>query len=85
MSEKAYIFDMDGVLLDEPYVSEKSLGDCDIQLPYQVPESRVFVMGDHRSVSVDSRTQEVGPVSEEQLVGKLVFRIWPLSRIGAIQ
>lgn len=72
-------------LLDEPYVSEKSLGDCDIQLPYQVPESRVFVMGDHRSVSVDSRTQEVGPVSEEQLVGKLVFSIWPLSRIGAIQ
>lgn len=76
---------VNGKQIDEPYVSEKSLGDCDIQLPYQVPESRVFVMGDHRSVSVDSRTREIGPVSDEQLVGKLVFRIWPLSRIGAIQ
>lgn len=75
---------VNGKLLDEPYVSEKSLGDCDIELPYQVPDSRVFVMGDHRSVSVDSRTQEIGSIPEEQLVGKLVFRIWPLSHIGAI-
>lgn len=75
---------VNGELLDEPYVSEKSLGDCDIELPYQVPESRVFVMGDHRSVSVDSRTQEIGPISEEQLVGKLVFRIWPLNHFGAV-
>ena len=65
--------------LDEPYLTEKSLGDCNIQLPYQVPESRIFVVGDHRSVSIDSRNTAVGCVAEEQIVGKLVFRVWPLS------
>ena len=72
------------VLLDEPYLLEKALGDCNIELPYQVPESRVFVMGDHRSLSVDSRTTAVGCVAEEQLVGKLVFRVWPLDLVGEI-
>ena len=72
------------VLLEEPYLTEKSLGDCNIELPYQVPESRVFVMGDHRSVSVDSRNTAVGCVAEEQLVGKLIFRVWPLSLFGEI-
>ena len=66
-------------LLDEPYLKEKSMGDCNIQLPYQVPESRIFVVGDHRSVSIDSRNTAVGCVAEEQIVGKLVFRVWPLS------
>ena len=65
--------------LDEPYLEEKSLGDCNIQLPYQVPEARIFVVGDHRSVSIDSRNTAVGCVAEEQIVGKLVFRVWPLS------
>ena len=65
-------------LLDEPYLEEKALGDCNIELPYQVPESRIFVMGDHRSVSIDSRNTAVGCVAEEQIVGKLVFRVWPL-------
>lgn len=74
----------DLVLLEEPYLTEKSLGDCNIELPYQVPESRVFVIGDHRSVSVDSRNTAVGCVAEEQLVGKLVFRVWPLSLFGEI-
>lgn len=72
------------VLLDEPYLLEKALGDCNIELPYQVPESRVFVMGDHRSLSVDSRNTAVGCVAEEQLVGKLVFRVWPLDLFGEI-
>ena len=72
------------VLLDEPYLTEKSMGDCNIELPYQVPESRVFVMGDHRSISVDSRNTAVGCVAEEQLVGKLIFRVWPLSLFGEI-
>jgi len=72
------------VLLDEPYLLEKALGDCNIELPYQVPESRVFVMGDHRSISVDSRNTAVGCVAEEQLVGKLVFRVWPLDLFGEI-
>ncbi len=70
--------------IDEPYISEKALGECDIKLPYQVPESRVFVMGDHRSVSVDSRSTLVGCVSEEQVVGKIVFRVWPLNEFGNI-
>lgn len=71
-------------LLEEPYLTEKSMGDCNIEFPYQVPESRIFVMGDHRSVSVDSRNTAVGCVAEEQLVGKLVFRVWPLELIGEI-
>lgn len=73
------------VELDEPYVAEKAFGDCDIELPYQVPESRVFVMGDHRSVSVDSRNTAIGCVAEEQLVGRLVFRLWPFDQIGMIE
>lgn len=70
--------------LDEPYLAEKSLGDCNIELPYQVPESRLFVMGDHRSVSVDSRNTAVGCVAEEQIVGKIVFRVWPLHDFGKV-
>lgn len=70
--------------LEEPYLEEKALGDCNIEFPYQVPESRIFVMGDHRSVSIDSRNTAVGCVAEEQLVGKLVYRVWPMSVFGEI-
>lgn len=73
------------ILLDEPYLAERDVGECDIKLPYQVPDNRIFVMGDHRSVSVDSRSTAVGCVSEEQLIGKLVFRVWPLKAFGTVR
>ena len=75
---------VNNVKIDEPYLMDKALGDCNIELPYQVPESRVFVMGDNRSVSVDSRNTAVGCVAEEQIVGKIVFRVWPVDTFGQI-
>ena len=76
---------VDGQLLDEPYLTEKALGECDQRFPYQVPESRYFCLGDHRATSVDSRHSAVGCVAEEQIVGKIVFRVWPLSGFGALR
>ena len=76
---------VDGEPLEEPYLTEKALGDSDIAYPYQVPESRYFCMGDHRSTSVDSRSSVIGCVSEEQIVGKIAFRVWPLPDFGALR
>ena len=76
---------VDGRRLEEEYLTEKALGDCDLELPYQVPENRYFCMGDHRSTSVDSRSSTVGCVSEEQIVGKIVFRVWPLNQMSRLK
>ena len=76
---------VNNVQIDEPYLTDKAFGECNIDLPYQVPESRIFVMGDNRSVSVDSRNTAVGCVAEEQIVGKIVFCVWPFSQFGKIK
>lgn len=83
ISEDGTVY-VNDIAIDEPYLNEKALGDCNIELPYQVPESKIFVMGDNRSVSLDSRNTAIGCVSEEQVVGRITFAIWPLSKIGKI-
>ena len=73
------------VLLEEPYLDSKAFGETNIELPYQVPESRIFVLGDNRDVSIDSRNTSVGCVAEEQIAGKIVFRVWPIDKMGFLK
>lgn len=75
---------VNGKALEEPYLKEKSLGQCDIDLPYQVPDSQYFVMSDHRAASADSRSTAVGCVSTDAIVGRLLLRVWPLNTIQVI-
>ena len=75
---------VNGKTLDEPYLKAKAYGETNIKLPYQVPEDKYFLMGDNRDVSIDSRNTAVGCVSDEQIVGKIVFRIWPLNKFGPV-
>lgn len=67
-------------LIEEPYVVNKSLGECDVEFPYQVPESQYFMMGDERDTSIDSRSTVIGCITDEQLIGKIFLRIWPFSK-----
>lgn len=76
---------VNGKRLNEPYIKQKSFGNCDLELPYQVPEGRYFMLGDDRATSVDSRHSSVGCVAEEQVVGKIIYRIWPLDSFGTIK
>ena len=75
---------VDGQVLDEPYVQEKALGSCDLEFPYQVPDGKCFLMGDHRLSSVDSRHSSVGCISADQIVGKIIYRVWPLTSLGTV-
>lgn len=75
---------VNGEAIDEPYVKEKSLGECDLEFPYQVPEDSVFLMGDYRETSIDSRSSVIGSVGYDQIVGKVLFRVWPFKDIGPI-
>ena len=76
---------VDGQTLDEPYLTEKALGNCDIDLPHQVSEAHWFLMGDNRDTSIDSRSIAIGDISKDQIEGQIIFRIWPLNKIGSIQ
>ena len=90
LPEDEVVIDSDGnvyvnaQLLEEPYVTDKSLGDCDLEFPYKVPGTGYFVMGDRRSNSVDSRNSMVGTVSQDDIIGKVFFRVWPFDRLGLI-
>lgn len=75
---------VNGELLEEPYVTEKGLGDCDLEFPYKVPGTSYFVMGDRRSNSVDSRNSAVGAIPREDIIGKVFVRVWPFSRFGFV-
>ena len=75
---------LNGKVLEEPYLEAKALGICDLECPYQVPEGTYFLMGDQRDTSVDSRHSTVGCISRDDIVGKIVLRVWPVDSVGIV-
>ena len=75
---------VNGEVLEEPYVTDKGLGDCDLEFPYKVPGTGYFVLGDQRSNSVDSRNSVIGAISQDDIIGKVFIRVWPFSRFGFV-
>lgn len=71
---------IDGVKLNEPYIEELSLGDCDIKFPYQVPDGSWFVLSDNRTNSIDSRNSDIGSINKDDVIGKILFRIWDANK-----
>lgn len=76
---------VNNIELEEPYINQKALGECDIEFPYQVTENNYFMMGDHRDTSIDSRSSIIGCIPEEQIIGKIIFKVWPLSEFEFIK
>lgn len=72
---------VNGIELDEPYLVEKSLGECDIEFPYQVTENNYFMLGDQRKTSIDSRSSVIGCIAEDQIIGKIICKVWPISEL----
>lgn len=84
IDENGYVF-INGEAIPEPYLLDRALGECDVTFPLTVTDNHYFILGDHRSTSIDSRSSVVGLVDTEQIVGKIFFRVWPFDRISTVK